>query len=139
MENGNGIMFMIYELRRKCASVDQRLMDDLGLSQSELLFFSALDNCEKISSPELAKNMDLSPSRVSRVVDKLVNNDFLIREVDPNDRRAITLNLTEKGKKVKEQIDMGRQECEAQLMEIMPDTDMKRFSELVTKIVTTLK
>ena len=76
MELGSGIMGIVYEMKKKCAYVDQRLMDELNLSQSEYLFFSSLDNCQVINSNELSRSMELSASRVSRVVEKLVVNGF---------------------------------------------------------------
>ena len=90
MGTSSGIMGIIYELKKKCSQVDQKLMDELKISQSELQFFSALDNCQGISSPELAKNMALSLSRISRVVDKLVINGYLDRKTDDLARRTTT-------------------------------------------------
>jgi len=136
MEPTTGILSMVYEMKKKCAQIDQRLMDDLNISQSELLFFSALDNCQGMSSPELAKNMGLSLSRISRVVDKLVVNGYLDRNTDASDRRAITLCLTAKGKVVRHKIDEVRNECEARLLETIPSEEIERFKETISKIVT---
>jgi DNA-binding MarR family transcriptional regulator len=135
MEPTTGIMNMVYEMKKKCAQVDQRLMDDLNISQSELLFFSSLDNCLGINSPELAKNMGLSLSRISRVVEKLVVNGYLDRNTDIADRRAITLCLTPKGKVVRKKIDEVRNECEARILETIPSEEIERFRETISKIV----
>lgn len=135
MEASSGILSMIYEMKKKCARVDQLLMDDLNISQSELLFFSALDTCKELNSPELAKNMGLSASRVSRVVDKLVVNGFLDRSTDATDRRAITLCLTDKGKEIRIQIDKVRNECEARLLDAIPSDEIERFRVIISKIV----
>jgi len=135
METSSGIMGMIYELKKKCTQSDQRLMRDLKISQSELLFFSALDNCQGISSPELAKNMGLSLSRISRIVDKLVINGYLDRNADTTDRRAIKLCLTAKGKAIRNKIDKSRNECEERLLEIIPSADIMRFEQLFSEIV----
>jgi DNA-binding MarR family transcriptional regulator len=110
-------------------------MEKLDLSQSELLFFNSLDNCTGISSPELAKNMGLSASRVSRVVDKLVVNGYLDRNTDATDRRAITLCLTDSGKKIKAEIDKGRIECESRLLQVIPEAEIEKFREIIAKIV----
>ncbi len=135
METNSGLMSMIYELKKKCSQVDQRLMDDLKISQSELLFFSALDNCQGISSPELARNMGLSLSRISRVVDKLVNNGYLDRKADEVDRRAIRLCLTSKGKAIRNKIDKVRNECEEKLLEIIPSSEIQQFEKLFSEMV----
>jgi len=135
METTSGILSMVYEMKKKCAQVDQQLMDDLDISQSELLFFSALNHCQGLSSPELARNMGLSLSRISRVVDKLVINGYLDRNTDVTDRRAITLCLTAKGKVIRGKIDEVRNECEARLLGTIPSEEIERFREIISKIV----
>jgi len=135
METTSGILSMIYEMKKKCAHVDQLLMDDLNISQSELLFYSSLDDCQGLSSPELAKNMGLSASRVSRIVDKLVVNGCLDRNTDVTDRRAITLCLTTKGKAIRGKIDKVRNECEARLLETIASGEIEQFRTIISKIV----
>jgi len=135
MEKGSEILGLVYELKRKCAAIDNQLMENLHLSQSELLFFSSLDQCTGISSPELAKNMGLSPSRISRVVEKLVVDGYLDRNVDKSDRRAITLCLTENGKKIRTEIDKSRQECESRFLNVLPESDIAMFREIISKMI----
>lgn len=139
MERQNGILDIVYEMKQRCNAMDQELMDRLRLSQSELQFFIALDNCVGISSPELAKNMGLSASRVSRVVDKLVVNGFLDRNTDTNDRRAITLCLTETGRQIKQEIDSERKACEHRLLQVLPESEIQSFRGILSKIIKELK
>jgi DNA-binding MarR family transcriptional regulator len=138
MEPASKILSMVYEMKRKCAQIDLQLMDELDISQSELLFFSSLDNCLGMSSPELAKNMGLSLSRISRVVDKLVVNGYLDRTTDLSDRRAITLCLTGKGKVVRQKIDEVRNQCEERLLRSIPSDEIERFRDTISKIVVNL-
>lgn len=135
MEKGSKILGLVYEMKRKCAVIDYQLMEHLHLSQSELLFFSSLDQCTGISSPELAKNMGLSPSRISRVIEKLVVDGYLDRNIDKTDRRAITLCLTDEGKKIRAEIDKNRQECEARLLNVLPQSDVEKFREIISKMI----
>ena len=135
MEKGTEILGLVYEMKKRCAAIDNKLMEHLNLSQSELLFFSSLDQCTGISSPELAKNMGLSPSRISRVIEKLVVDGYLDRNIDKTDRRAITLCLTDEGKKIRAEIDKNRQECEARLLNVLPQTDIEKFREIISKMI----
>ncbi len=135
METTAGIMGMVYEMKKKCNHVDQRLMDEFNLSQSEYLFFSSLDNCPVISSSELSKHMGLSASRVSRVVDKLVVNGYLDRNIDSSDRRAITLCLTSKGLEIKSRIAQERLKCEEQLLQVIPSHEVEKLREIIGKII----
>ena len=138
MGKSKEILDLVFEIKKKCTVIDNQLMDQLHLSQSELLFFSSLDQCTGISSPELAKNMGLSPSRISRVIEKLVVDGYLDRNIDKTDRRAITLCLTEDGKKIRAQIDNHRQECETRLLKALPDSDIEKFREIIEQIVKEL-
>lgn len=135
MEKGMEILGLVYEMKKKCATIDSQLMEHLHLSQSELLFFSALNQCTGISSPELAKNMGLSPSRISRVIEKLVVDGYLDRNIDKTDRRAITLCLTENGKRIRAEIDKSRQECETRLLNVLPESDVEKFREIIGKMI----
>jgi DNA-binding MarR family transcriptional regulator len=135
MDVTTGIMGIIYQMKKKCAHIDQKLMDEMNLTQSELLFFSSLNECKGISSNELSRVMGLSPSRVSRVVDKLVLCGYLDRTIDANDRRAITLCLTVKGKEIKHKIDKERQKCEKQVLKVLPNEEIEKFREIIDKII----
>lgn len=135
METANEILGLVYEMKKKCASMDSQLMEHLHLSQSELLFFSALNQCTEISSPELAKNMALSPSRISRIIEKLVVDGYLDRNTDKTDRRAITLCLTENGKKIRSEIDKSRQECASKLLHVLHESDIEKFREIIGKMI----
>ncbi len=135
MKGKSEILGLVYEMKNKCAAIDYKLMEHLNLSQSELLFFSSLDHCTGISSPELARNMGLSPSRISRVIEKLVVDGYLDRNTDKADRRAITLCLTDSGKKIRNEIDRSRQECEAKLLNVLPESDIDKFREIIGKMI----
>ena len=135
MEKGTEILGLVYEMKKRCAAIDNKLMEHLHLSQSELLFFSSLDQCTGFSSPELSKNMGLSPSRISRVIEKLVVDGYLDRNIDKTDRRAITLCLTDEGKKIRAEIDRNRQECEARLLNVLPHSDVEKFREIISKMI----
>jgi DNA-binding MarR family transcriptional regulator len=79
--------------------------------------------------------MGLSASRISRVIEKLVVDGYLDRNVDKTDRRAITLCLTEDGKKIRAEIDKSRQECEARLLNVLPESDIEKFREIIGKMI----
>jgi DNA-binding MarR family transcriptional regulator len=138
MENKIGVIDMIYELKKKCSKIDNQLMRELDLSQSELQFFLALGNCKSISSNELSKHMELSASRISRVVDKLVINGYLNRDIDSKDRRAITLALTSKGLETKDIITNKRKECETRVLDSLSGEDAASFRKLVKQIIVKL-
>ena len=94
----------------------------VGLSLSEFAGLSALETGEKIAGAELAARIRLSPSRCSRVIDRMVERGFINREQCPNDRRAIRVSLTPQGAKLKQSLNNEMANCERKILSrLTPD------------------
>ena len=71
---------------------------------------------EKISCNALSQRMRLSVSRVSRIIDKLVNKGYLLRHIDSKDRRAINIYLSPKGIRCRKSIEELKDICEKKII-----------------------
>jgi DNA-binding MarR family transcriptional regulator len=82
--------------------LDRRLQEDHGLSMSE---FETLDrlmieaDCEKRRMQEIAADMYLSQSALSRAVARLEKHGLVQRVLCEADRRGIFVELTEAGRR----------------------------------------
>lgn len=72
--------------------------DGVSLAQCHTLL--EIEQNNKISVSELAQNMQLDKSTVSRTVDGLVKKDMVDRQIPEENRRKAILNLTKEGKDV---------------------------------------
>ena len=70
-----------------------------GLSMPQFSILIQLHHRGAFSMSEVSGRFEITPAAASQLVDKLVQNGFVLREEDPNERRAKLLNLTDKGKK----------------------------------------
>lgn len=68
---------------------------DPPLSKNERHLIVRLEHPSRIGS--LAQAMILRPSTLTSIVDSLEAGKFLTRQIDPSDRRASLLHLTQKG------------------------------------------
>lgn len=59
----------------------------------------------RISLVDLATLLNLDNSTMSRTVNNLVNRGYAVRNLDPDDRRYITISLSEAGRKEYEEIE----------------------------------
>jgi len=106
---------LILAVKRKCQRSEEQIQGELGLSQAEFNALIVLDDEQAISGCAFAKRMALSPSRGSRILDKLVSDGYVQVQPGPADRRAIGICLTPQGRAVKQQI-IGRMEaCESRI------------------------
>jgi DNA-binding MarR family transcriptional regulator len=72
----------------------------IGLSEFETLDRLVDANCSKYRMLELASDMHLSQSALSRAVARLERDGLVKRSMCPDDRRAMFVCLTEKGRRV---------------------------------------
>jgi MarR family transcriptional regulator, organic hydroperoxide resistance regulator len=72
--------------------------DRLGITVVQLKALYKLDANPNISLGELADKLRLTNSTVSGVTERLVHNGLVERVVPPENRRAVSIHLTEKGK-----------------------------------------
>lgn len=88
---------------RKIQSAIRRFEDDLkektGLSLNDAMCLCAVS--QGMSEPgQIAKKLELSPSRATRVLDALESRSLVKRRLSDVDRRSIEVSLTDTGKRL---------------------------------------
>jgi len=68
---------------------------DLTMPQMRAVFLLVQSGPMRMS--DLATSLDISLSRATGLIDKLVEKDLVKRWTDPDDRRSVLCNLTDKG------------------------------------------
>lgn len=106
------VMDLIFQLKMKCIQNELKIMEEARLSQAEFNGIVSINAGEVLCSADISKKMNLSPSRASRVVDKLVLRGLLLRNGDPADRRRCQIRLSEKGIQIRKKIDKLQDTCE---------------------------
>lgn len=107
---GNNLIDKILKFKTVCP-LEQQLCVQAGFSLKECLIIEKLQRSETMTAREIAVFTGLSPSRTSRILDKLFRENAVTREFDPEDRRRITVSLTEKGVALADKFCQSRQLC----------------------------
>ena len=90
--------FLLVEVARLMRWDFNERVAELGLTQSQwraLAYLSWMEGCNQAC---LAEQLEVKPITLTRLVDKLVSKDWVVRKPDKNDRRAVRLFLTEKAR-----------------------------------------
>jgi DNA-binding MarR family transcriptional regulator len=74
-----------------------------GLSMPQFGILMQLHYRHNCGVSDLSERFDITNAAASQLVEKLVQSGLILREEDPNDRRAKLLNLTDKGRKLIQQ------------------------------------
>lgn len=89
---------LTFNLLARCQEKESHIAEAHGLLEAEFKCFRLMSSEESLNNQEIAKRMKLSPGRVTRIMDGLVEKGYMEREINKKDRRNMILSLSRKGK-----------------------------------------
>ncbi|WP_338208844.1 MarR family winged helix-turn-helix transcriptional regulator [Lactiplantibacillus paraxiangfangensis] len=111
----------------------QTMVEDADISFEQFLILYYLDHSSehRITVKELAADRHVSSSAISRKLTYLINNDLIVLNIDPYDRRYRYLTLTPKGESVAKLIEKVNEE---RLGKFLDEFGRIRTSELTDEL-----
>ncbi len=90
---------------------------------------------ESVNVKLIASTLNITSSAATQLIDALVENKYLMRSGNPDDRREISLSITPKAKKLfKESKEQGMQKM-TELFKTLNDKELKEYAKLNRKIM----
>src|SRR5579859_6892536 len=126
------LLFAHASLMRRFAAEDT--WEDLSMKEYDVLY--TLSKCpEPIRLSELNRHVLLSQPALSRLVDRLVEREFVSRTADPRDGRSVRLGLTPAGLAVQRRIGRrhGRSVAQAMSARLSP-LELRQLEELCARL-----
>ena len=124
-------------LRQLLLQADPARMEQwagLGLTMTQVRVLYTLQMEDGLAAGELAERLGVQPSTVTRIVDRLVRNKLVAREVDESDRRLVRHRLTKKGDDVfREMQSMGRERV-SEVFGRLSDDQVRRVIEALSDL-----
>lgn len=117
---------LILAVKQKCQCNEEQIQEQLGLSAAEFHGLMVLDGGQAVLGGEFAERMGLSPSRGSRVLNKLVTDGLVKAELSPKDRRSISVSLTDRGLRMKGRITGHMRACESRICSKLDRADVQQ-------------
>jgi DNA-binding MarR family transcriptional regulator len=112
-----------------------RIAEKYGLLTTELRCLDLMGFDKGLSNRGLSKRMNLSESRVTRVVEGLVNKGYINRKRNLKSHRFVSLSLTDKGKRFNTKMMHINSEALKVILQDLNKTERK----LLLKEIKTLK
>lgn len=88
------IVILLKSTRREFSEYSQEKAKQLGFTGPQMFVIFTLNNNPGISLQELSERMELSKSTVSGIIDRLVIQGDVLREIPHEDRRCVRLFLS---------------------------------------------
>ena len=111
----------------------------LGVPPAQLSALSVVVFGGKQSLSELAKTEQVRPPTMSRIVDGLVEDGLVKRDVDKMDRRSVVITATEKGVKIMHEGRSRREHRLIQLLNSLPRQEVELLDKASEIIAESLK
>lgn len=88
---------LTFQLLANCQEKEERLAEQLKITVSEFRCMRAFRGEKKLSVKTLVERINVSGSRLTRILESLEKKGYLMRVIDLHDRRSITVTLSKKG------------------------------------------
>jgi len=96
-------------------------------------------NQETLTMGELSEALSVSLSAATRITNWLVEDGYLQRLADPEDRRVVLVTLTEKGRALYRAIDKFTVDHVSQILSSLTEDERAETFQMIYKITSALK
>jgi DNA-binding MarR family transcriptional regulator len=120
---------LTFNLLARCQEKEAWLAKEHGLFQAEFKCLRLFGSNESLNNTQISDRMKLSPSRLTRIIDTLVQKGYMKREIDQHDRRNMRVFLSRRGKLLTNKLNKAFVDIH---YNILQDIDVSQHEPLIT-------
>ncbi|AKL86274.1 MarR family transcriptional regulator [Bacillus atrophaeus] len=109
-------------------------MEKQGVTPAQLFVLASLKKHGSCKISEIAERMEVKPSAVTLMVDRLEQKNLVVRKHDTEDRRVINISLTAEGDKKFEDILTGRKAILARYLSFLTAEELLQAAQITQKL-----
>jgi DNA-binding MarR family transcriptional regulator len=106
-----------------------------GFTSSQCYAMLEILKFGSLTMNELSEKMNLDSSTMTRVIDKLVRDEFIHRDKDASDRRIVVVSLTDKGSKAAKELNSSVNEYYKKIIKNIPEGEVLDIVGSVAKLL----
>ncbi len=133
MEDERYFGFLVSDVARLLRTEFDRRVRDFGLTRSQWLALTRIYRQPGCTQSELAETMEMEKGSAGRLIDRLEDNGFVVREADPADRRVRRIHLTPKAEAIERSMRTIALET---IHEALSDLDEAEHDKAVEALIT---
>lgn len=127
---------LIFRIMRKCRPM---AMEHVSISRrGEVAVMRQLTDGAQLTPSKLAENTGNTPGRISAILSALERKGWIVRIIDPSNRRRVLVSLTDSGTEAIEEHRKMIDACTAWVFDHMGDEDTERFLQLLAEFMSYL-
>lgn len=124
---------LLHRLTRRLRHAQAERLAPFGLTPAQERALRMITRSgEPLRMTELAGQLRIAPRSVTTVIDALERAGLVRREIDPQNRRAIRLHLTERGMAVRDDMRQARRRAAEDLFAPLPVDSRHALAEILS-------
>ncbi|OLP58499.1 MarR family transcriptional regulator [Xaviernesmea oryzae] len=125
----------LFELYHRVHRLLNESMTEEGVSLARSKFLFYLCKLGPCRSTDIADALKFAPRTVTEAIDGLERDRLVVRQPDPDDRRAKIVSITEMGRQALEAAEGPRKQMIGELFATLDDRELDQLHEIVGKLV----
>jgi DNA-binding MarR family transcriptional regulator len=119
--------------RRVAGELAQAPRNDLTFPQYFIL--QTMNESESIRVTKLAERMEVKPSAITVMIDRLVQRGYAVRRQDDSDRRVVLIAITDEGRQELEQAKQARKTVFRRFLSKLESEELEHFLAIFEKLM----
>ncbi|MFY4777108.1 MarR family winged helix-turn-helix transcriptional regulator [Metabacillus sp. RGM 3146] len=108
-----------------------------GVTPTQLFVLSFLKKNGSCKISQLVELMEVKPSAVTFMIDRLEQNGMVIRQHDTKDRRVVNISLTDLGEEKFQKVLEGRKKIVERYLAVLSEEELLNMADIVEKLALT--
>ena len=126
---------LTFQLLSRCQMKEVMFAKKFDISVAGFRCLRHLHEHKRVTVKQLAENMNLTSSRLTRIVDELVKNKYVTRQEQPSDRRMFIISLTQAGEDLAYELYSNFNKLHEQIFSAIPILEQKAITESLERIL----
>jgi len=139
LTEANQLADLTFKLLANCQEKEARLAEQYSLTQAEFRCLRLFGTQESSNNKHIAERMNLSPSRLTRIVDGLVKKGYMSREIDTDDRRNMKVTLSGQGIEIVKRLNEAYIGIHREILDEIEDEQHKPLITAMTHLLSALE
>ncbi len=110
------------------------LLRSVGVFPGQEVLLMQLFERDRRSQTELVKSLDLDPSTVTKMLQRMARSGWIRREQSASDRRVVLVSLTDKGERLRQQVADAWREVEETTIGFLTPPEREQLQELLDRV-----
>ena len=131
----HGIIRLVNRVRVELIDALDRELAQFDITAPQLIVLASVANREADSASQLCKSISYDPGAMTRMIDRLEQKGLVRRVARPDDRRAMTLEMTAAGRALFPKLLQAKETVQAQFLRGFGKDEVATLEKLLNRLL----